>query len=68
MTGAGRTTVVTVDRIGRVLSGAGFYLGTAGAARQPFQNSYSILVSRHVSRAAAILKIGIRGATPPPAD
>ena len=68
MTGAGRISVVRVDDIGRVLSGAGFRLATAGGAGQPLPNSYCIHAARHRSRVAAVITIGIRGATPPPAD
>jgi hypothetical protein len=67
MTGAGKVSVIRVDDIGCVLSGAGSRLAIATAAGQPFSNSYCTHLRRHISRAAAFFTIGIRGATPPPA-
>ena len=68
MTGAGRISVVRVDDLGRVLSGAGSYFTIASAASQSLPNSYCTHIDRHTLRAAPIFTIGIRSATPPPAD
>lgn len=67
MTGVGRVSVIRVDDIGYVLSGAGSRLAIATAAGQPLLSSSCTHLSRHVSRAAIFFTIGIRGATPPPA-
>jgi hypothetical protein len=67
MTGAERVSVIRVDDIGCVLSGAGSRLAIATAAGQPLLSSYCTHLSRHVLRAAIFFTIGIRGATPPPA-
>lgn len=63
MTGAGR--VIRVDDIGRVLSSAGSRLAAASAAARPLSYSYRIYISRC---AAPVFTVGMRGATPPPAD
>ena len=67
MTGAGRISVVRVDDLGRVLSGAGSCLTITSAASRPLPNSYCH-IDRHTLGAALIFTIGIRSATPPPAD
>jgi len=67
MTGAGRVSVIR-DNIGYVLSGADSCLAVANAAGQPLPRSYCTPISRRTSRAASVFTIGIRGATPPPAD
>ena len=67
MTGAGRISVVRVDDLGRVLSGAGSCLTIASATSQLLPNS-SCHIDRHTLGAAPIFTIGIRSATPPPAD
>ena len=67
MTGAERVSVIRVDDIGCVLSGAGSRLAIATATGQPLLSSYCAHLGRHVSRAAIFFTIGIRGATPPPA-
>jgi hypothetical protein len=68
MTGAGRVSVVRVDDLGHVLSGAGSYFTIASATSQPLPNySYCTHIGRHSLRVAPIFTIGIRGATPPPA-
>ena len=67
MTGAGRVSVIRVDDLGHVLSGAGSYFTIASAASQSLPNSYCTHNGRHTLRVAPIFTIGIRGATPPPA-
>jgi len=67
MTGAGRVSVVRVNDLGHVLSGAGSCLTIASAASRSLPNSYRIHACRHTLREAPIFTIGIRGATPPPA-
>ncbi len=67
MTGAGRVSVVRVDDLGHVLSGAGSRLTIASAASRSLPNSYCTYICRHTLHAAPIFTIGIRGATPPPA-
>ena len=54
MTGAGRVSVVRVDDLGHVLSGAGLCLATARAAN--LSNSYCIHIIRHTLHAAPVFK------------
>ncbi len=67
MTGAGRISVARIDDIGHFLSGADFYLATAGGTSRPLPDSHCTHVPRHRSRVVTDITIGIRGATPPPA-
>jgi hypothetical protein len=67
MTGAGRVSVTRVGDIGYALSGAGSHLAIAAVTGQPLPTPYRTHIGRHISRAAAVFMIGIRGATPPPA-
>ena len=68
MTGAGRGSGANVGATGWESFSANSCVAVASVVGQSALPSRSFHFSRHTSRMASIFTVGIRGATPPPAD
>jgi hypothetical protein len=68
MTGARTGSLGNVAGIGWASSRAKLYVAETRTAGQSNPLYYIINFSRRMTRLAAVFTIGIRGATPPPAD
>jgi hypothetical protein len=68
MTGARTGSLGNIAGIGWVSSRATLHVAETRTAGQSTPLCYTIHFGRRMTRLAAVFTIGIRGATPPPAD